>query len=132
MKGQERLPRSVLPPGAGQTCHYNGSGYSVRASKAAREEGGYEYAAHGEPSPPDALGRVGRQVGRRPSETIAGGVTRRPSDAARHVQGPCRLDEHRGGLLVLDEKILTMATLTTVLRGHEGWAFELTVIDALD
>ena len=114
------------------TCHFNGLGYSVRATEDGREGNGYEFAAYSETSPYNALGRVRDKMNR--------GL------ATRHVTGPpgaytmlhdmlkghIGWTEERGVVLAVDGTTVTMENLATILRIHEGWAFELTITDALE
>ena len=62
-------------------------------------------------------------------------LTGRPS--ADHVlqdtlKGHIARSDETGVVLVVAGKAVSTENLATILGGHEGWTFELTVIDALD
>ena len=48
------------------------------------------------------------------------------------LKGHIGWTEERGTVLVVDGRPLSMENLTTILQTHEGWAFELTIADALE
>jgi len=113
------------------TCYEGGLGFTVRASEQSPTEPGYEFAAHSETSPYSALGRV-REKARR-------------SLATRHISredGCLRMlhDELNGRItwsvdggvkLVVDGINLEMEDLAEILQTHEGFEFQLRIVDAL-
>ena len=113
-------------------CHEGGLGFTVRAVEEGHEGMGYEFAAFSETSPYSALGRV-RQKMRRGLATRH--VTGSPGDYRMlHDQLSGRIGWHpQGGVvLVVDGLTLEIEDLGEILRSHEGWGFELKIVDALE
>jgi hypothetical protein len=113
-------------------CHEGGLGYTVRASEEGKDGLGYQFAAYSETSPYAALGRV--------REKLSRGL------ATRHIttsHGDLRMlhDRLKGRItsagegrvaLVVDGIPLSIEDLETVFQSHEGWEFELRIVDALE
>lgn len=114
------------------TCHEGGLGFTVRAQEEGREGTGYEFAAYSETSPYAALGRLRQKMHR--------------ALATRHItksdhgyqmlhdglNGRITWDRERGVALVVDGIQLSMEDLASILASHEGWAFEMKIVDALE
>ena len=114
------------------TCHFNGLGYSVRAVEKDRDYNGYEFAAYSETSPYDALGRVRQKIERglatRHLKGSPGGFTMTHDT----LRGRIGWTDERGAVLIVDGQVVTMENLASILSGHEGWAVELRITDALE
>jgi hypothetical protein len=113
------------------TCHEGGLGFTVRATEQGREGTGYEFAAYSETSPYSALGRV-RDKMRRGLATRH--IVGSPGDYQMthdQLRGRISSDRETGVFVVVDGIPLTMEDLAHILSTHEGWSFELTILDAL-
>ena len=113
-------------------CDEGGLGYTVRAVEEGREGLGYEFAAFSETSPYSALYRV-RQKMRRGLATRH--VTGSPGDYRMlhdRLSGRIGWDPERGIVLVVDGVPLEIGDLAAIVESHEGWGFELTIVDALE
>ena len=86
-------------------CHEGELGYTVRASEEGKDRMGYEFAAYSETSPYSALGRVRDKMSR--------GL------ATRHIT-------------TSDGLPLSIEEIEALLQSHEGWEFELRIVDALE
>jgi hypothetical protein len=114
------------------TCHEGGLGFTVRATEEGRGGTGYEFAAYSETSPYSALGRV-RDKMRRGLATRH--ITGAPGDYLMthdQLRGRISSDREAGVFLVVDGIPLTMEDVAQVLSTHEGWAFALSLVDALE
>ena len=114
------------------TCHEGGLGFTVRATEEGREGTGYEFAAYSETSPYSALGRV-RDKMRRGLATRH--ITGSPGDYQMthdQLRGRISSDRETGVFVVVDGVALTMEDLAQILSTHEGWAFDLRIVDALE
>jgi hypothetical protein len=113
-------------------CHEGGLGFTVRAAEEGREGLGYEFAAFSETSPYSALYRV-RQKIRRGLATRH--VTGSPGDYRMlhdRLSGRIAWQQDRGIVLVVDGVALEIGALAEILSSHEGWGFELKIVDALE
>lgn len=113
-------------------CHEGGLGFTVRAEEEGCRGTGYEFAAYSETSPYSALGRV-RQKIRRVLATRH--VTRSPGGYQmlhERLSGRITSDGEGGVLLVVDGIALGLEDLASILEAHEGWGFELQIVDALE
>ncbi len=113
-------------------CHEGGLGYTVRASEEGQDGLGYQFAAYSETSPYSALGRVRDKLAR-------GLATRHVSttDGGLHMlhdtlRGRITSDAEGGVALIVDGRQLRIEDLETLLASHEGWEFELRIVDALE
>jgi hypothetical protein len=112
-------------------CHQGGLGFTVRAVEHGREGLGYEFAAHSETSPYSALGRVRQKMHR--------GLATRHITGSRgdyqmlhdRLRGRIAWDHQRGIVLVIDGVTLEIGDLAKILTSHEGWGFELKIVDSL-
>ncbi len=115
------------------TCDETGLGFTVRARE--KEEGvvgGYEFAAYSETTPYNALGRLRQKM-------YTALATRHISGSPGHyrmlhdrVRGRIAWDETMGTALVVDGILMSLEDLGSLLATHEGWEFELTLIDSLE
>lgn len=113
-------------------CHEGGLGFTVRATEDDHRGAGYEFAAYSETSPYSALYRV-RQKLRRGLATRH--VTGSPGDYRMlhdRLSGRITSDGNGGVLLVVDGLGLGLEDLASILESHEGWGFELRIVDALE
>ncbi len=113
-------------------CHEAGLGFTVRAEEEGRAGAGYEFAAYRETSPYSALGRVRQKM-------YWGLATRHvtgPPGAYRmlhdRLSGRIASDGNGGLVLVVDGVALGIENLASILMTHEGWGFELQIVDALE
>ena len=114
------------------TCNQGGLGFTVRAEEEGREGLGYEFAAYSETSPYSALGRVRKKMSRalaRRHITGSAGDCRLLNDK---LEGRIASDGSGGVILIVDGLPLDIDDLSAVLCTHEGWEFELQIVDALE
>lgn len=114
------------------SCHEGDLGFTVRATEEGRRGGGYEFAAFSETSPYSALGRLRDKMHR---GLATRHITGSPGDYQMthdHLRGRISSDRNAGVLLVVDGIRLAMDDLAKILSTHEGWAFELRIVDALE
>jgi len=114
------------------SCHDTGLGYTVRAEEEGRGGNGYQFAAYSETSPYSALGRVRQKMYRGLATrhvTGAPGGFRMLHDRLR---GRITSDGEGGVVLVVDGIVLGMEDLASILAAHEGWGFELQIVDGLE
>jgi len=113
-------------------CHEGGLGFTVRAEEEGRRGAGYEFAAYSEPSPYNALGRLRQKMYRGlATRHITGspGAYRMLHD---RLSGRITSDGKGGVVLVVDGLALGIEDLASILTTHEGWGFELQIVDALE
>jgi hypothetical protein len=114
------------------TCHEGGLGFTVRATEEGRGGTGYEFAAYSETSPYSALGRVRDKMHRGlATRHVTGSVGDYRMTHDRLI-GRISSDREAGVLLVVDGIPLTMENFAEILCTHEGWGFELKIVDALE
>jgi len=110
-------------------CYEGPLGYTVRAREEKPKGEGYEFSVFSETSPYSALGRLREKT--------------RRSMATRHLSsdhemlhdtlhGRITSDVNGGVLLVVDGLCVNMDEIGRFLSVHEGWEFELKIIDALE
>jgi len=113
-------------------CHEGGLGFTVRAEEEDRCGVGYEFAAYSETSPYSALGRVRQKMHR---SLATRHVTGSPGDYRMlhdRLTGRITSDGKGGVLLVVDGIPLALEDLASLLGSHEGWGFELQIVNALE
>jgi hypothetical protein len=113
-------------------CHEGGLGYTVRASEEGKDGFGYEFAAFSETSPYSALGRVRQKMSR---GLATRHIVTSPGDRRMlhdTLKGRITSDGDGGLALVVDGTVLGIEDLETVLRSHEGWEFEMRIVDPLE
>lgn len=114
------------------TCHEGPLGFTVRAQEKAAQGAGYEFAAYSETSPYNALGRLRQKMYR--------GLATRHITRSTHgyrmlhdkLSGRIASDGNGGALVVVDGIALSIDELAHILISHEGWNFDLKVIDSLE
>ena len=114
------------------TCDDVGLGFTVRATEEGRQGTGYEFAAYSETTPYSALGRVRRKMYRGLASrhiTDSDGGYRMLHDK---LTGRITSDGAGGVVVVVDGIALGMAEFASLLASHEGWNFDLQIVDALE
>ena len=114
------------------TCHEGPLGFTVRAQEQGAQGTGYEFAAYSETSPHNALGRLRQKMYR--------GLATRHITRSLHgyrmlhdkLSGRIASDGSGGALVVVDGISLSIDDLAHILISHEGWSFDLTIIDSLE
>ena len=114
------------------TCDDVGLGFTVRATEEGCQGIGYEFAAYSETTPYNALFRLRQKIYR-------GLATRHITGSADHYRmlhdrltGRITSDGHGGVVVIIDGIALGMADLASLLASHEGWNFDLQIVDALE
>ena len=110
-------------------CHEGALGFTVRAHEQGAEDG-YEFAAYSETSPYSALGRVRQKMYR--------GLATRHITRSLHgyrmlhdkLSGRIASDGNGSALVVVDGIPLSINDLAHILISHEGWSFDLTIINS--
>jgi hypothetical protein len=113
-------------------CHEGGLGFTLRAEEEGRRGDGYQFGAYSETSPYRALGRLRQKMHRALTTrhvTGSHGAYRMLHDK---LSGRITSDEKGGVVLVVDGVALGIEDLKSILAAHEGWGFEMRVVDALD
>lgn len=113
-------------------CHEGGLGFTVRAEEEGRRGAGYQFAAYSETSPYNALGRLRQKMNQGLAMrhvTGSPGAYRMLHD---RLSGRITSDGRGGVILVVDGIALEIEDLASILRTHEGWDFELQIMDALE
>jgi len=113
-------------------CHEGGLGFTVRAEEDGRHGFGYRFAAYSETSPYSALGRVRQKMHRGLATrhvTGSPGAYRMLHD---RLSGRITSDGKGGVVLIIDGIALDIDDLASILGSHEGWSFELQIVDALE
>ena len=112
-------------------CHEGGRGWTVRAEGRRRGKG-YEFAAYSETSPYSALGGLRQKMYRGVATRHISG-----SPGAYHMlhdklSGRITSDGNGGVVLVVDGLAVGAENLASILLSHEGWRFELQILDGLE
>jgi len=113
-------------------CHEGGLGYTVRASEEGKDGLGYEFAAYSETSPYSALGRVREKMSRGLATrytTTFHGDRRMLHDT---LKGRITSAGEGRVTLVVDGIPPGIEEIETFLQSHEGWEFELRIVDGLE
>lgn len=113
-------------------CHEGSLGWTVRAREEGRRGAGYEFAAFSETSPYSALGRLRQKMYRGVATRHISG-----SPGAYHMlhdklSGRITSDGNGGVVLVVDGLAVGEENLASILLTHEGWSFELRIVDGLE
>ena len=114
------------------TCHQGPLGFTLRAQEQETQGTGYEFAAYSETSPYNALGRLRQKMYR--------GLATRHITKSLHgyrmlhdkLRGRIASDGNGGALVVVDGIPLSIDALAHILISHEGWSFDLTIVDSLE
>lgn len=110
-------------------CYEGPLGYTVRAREENPKGKGYEFAVYSETSPYSALGSL-RDKARRSMATRS--LSSGHDMLHDKLRGRITSDGHGGALLVVDGLAVDMDELARFLLAHEGWEFELSILDALE
>jgi hypothetical protein len=113
-------------------CHEGGLGFTVRGEEEGGRGDGYQFAAYSETSPYRALGRLRQKMHRALATrhvTGSPGAYRMLHDK---LSGRITSDGKGGVVLVVDGIALGIEDLASILAAHEGWGFELRIVDSLD
>jgi hypothetical protein len=113
-------------------CHEGGLGFTVRAEEEGRRGAGYEFAAFSETSPYGALGRLRQKMYRGLATRHVTGSPGGYRILHDRLSGRIASDGEGGLVLVVDGVALEIEDLASILMTHEGWAFELQIVDALE
>ncbi|MDI6809049.1 MAG: hypothetical protein QME66_08735 [Candidatus Eisenbacteria bacterium] len=114
------------------TCHERPHGLTVRAQEEGTRGTGYEFAAYSETSAYAALGRVRQKMQR----ALATRHITRSADGYRMLHSElsgritCRSDGDV--VLIVDGVPLSLENFSAILATHEGWNFEMKIVDALE
>ena len=93
---------------------------------------GYEFAAYSETSPYSALGRVRQKMHHGLATRHVTGSPGGYRMLHDRLSGRIAWHQQGGMVLVVDGVALELEELAEVLRSHEGWSFELKIVDALE
>jgi hypothetical protein len=113
-------------------CHEGSLGFTVRAEEEGRGGSGYEFAAFSETSPYSALGRVRHKMHRGLATRHISGAPGDYHMLHDRLTGRITSDGKGGLLLVVDGIALGLEDLASILESHEGWNFELQIVDGLE
>ena len=113
-------------------CHEGGLGFTVRAQEEGSPGAGYEFAAYSETSPYSALGRLRQKMYRGVATRHITGSPGAYQMLHDKLSGRITSDGKGGVVLVVDGLALAIENLVTMLLTHEGWGFELQIVDALE
>ncbi len=113
-------------------CHEGGLGFTVRAEEEGRRGAGYEFAAYSETSPYSALGRLRHKMYRGVATRHVSGSPGAYRMLHDTLSGRITSDGKGGVVLVVDGIALGIEDLESILGSHEGWGFELQIVDALE
>ncbi len=114
------------------TCNMHGIGFTVRAEEEGKEGMGYGFAAFSETSPYSALGRVRKKMSLALASRHVTGSSGDRRLLHDRLRGRIASDGSGGVILIVDGLPLDIDNLATVLGTHEGWEFELQIVDALE
>jgi hypothetical protein len=113
-------------------CHEGGLGFTVRAEEEGRRGDGYQFASYSETSPYSALGRVRQKMRKGLATRHVTGLPGAYRMLHDRLSGRITSDGKGGVFLVVDGIALGIEDLVSILGSHEGWGFELQIVDALD
>lgn len=114
------------------SCHQTELGFTVRAEEEARKGIGYEFMAYSETSPYSALSRVRQKLYRGLATRHISGQPGEYRMLHDRLSGRITSDAEGGLILVVDGIALDIIDLAFCLESHEGWGFELRIVDALE
>lgn len=113
-------------------CHEGGLGFTVRAEEEGRPGAGYEFAAYSETSPYNALWRLRQKMHRGLATRHVTGSPGAYQMLHDRLSGRITSDGNGGVVLIVDGVALGIENLASILMTHEGWGFELQIVDALE
>lgn len=114
------------------TCRETNLGYILRAEEQGSKGTGYQFTAYSETSPYNALSRLRQKMYRALAMrhiTGSPGGYRMLHDKLR---GRITSDGEGNVVLVVDGVPLSIDDFVSILECHEGWEFEMTIVDASD
>jgi len=114
------------------TCHEGGLGFTVRAEEEGSPGAGYQFGAYSETSPYSALGRLRQKMHRSVATRHISGSPGAYEMLHDTLSGRITSDGKGGVILVVDGKGLGSENLASMLLTHEGWEFDLRIVDALE
>jgi len=114
------------------TCHERGLGFTVRAEEEGHGGNGYEFAAYSETTPYSALGRLRQKMYRALATRHIAGSPGNYRMLHDRLRGRITSDGEGGVMVVVDGIPLGMEEFASILASHEGWAFDLHVVDGLE
>lgn len=114
------------------SCHAGGLGFTVRAEEEGGPGAGYEFAAYSETSPYSALGRLRQKIYRGVATRHITGSPGGYHMLHDKLSGRITSDGQGGVVLVVDGVALGIDNLASILLTHEGWGFDLQIVDALE
>ena len=113
-------------------CHEGGLGFTVRAEEEGRRGAGYQFASYSETSPYNALGRLRQKMYRGVATRHITGSIGGYHMLHDKLSGRITSDGKGGVVLVVDGIPFGIENLASMLLTHEGWGFELQIVDALE
>ncbi len=113
-------------------CHEGGLGWTVRAREEGRGGAGYEFAAYSETSPYRALGRLRQKMNRGVATRHISGSPGAYQMLHDKLSGRITSDGNGGVVLVVDGLAVGAENLASILLTHEGWSFDLQIVDGLE
>jgi hypothetical protein len=114
------------------SCHEVGLGFTVRAEEEGTRGTGYEFGAYSETSPYSALGRLRQKMYRGLATRHIRGQHGAYTMLHDKLSGRITSDGKGGVVLVVDGIPLSIDDLSFLLATHEGWGFEMQIVDALE
>lgn len=114
------------------SCHEGGLGFTVRAEEEGARGTGYNFAAHSDTSPYSALGRLRQKMYRGLATRHIRGQRGGYQMLHDTLRGRITSDGEGAVVLVIDGVPLRIDDLSSILASHEGWDFEMKIVDALE
>jgi len=114
------------------SCHDSGLGFTVRAEEEGRGGIGYQFEAYSETSPYSALYRLRQKMYRGLATRHITGSPGEYHMLHDRLSGRITSDEKGDLIIVVDGIALDTTDLASFLAGHEGWGFEMRIVDALE
>jgi hypothetical protein len=112
------------------TCHEGGLGFTVSAEEKGKKGMGYRFEAYSETSPYDALGRLRLKMRRGVAIRHLSGQSDGPLMLHDTLRGWITSDGGGEAVMVVDGIPLSLDEFSSILNSHEGWEFELRLIDS--
>lgn len=114
------------------TCQEGGLGFRVSAEEEGMESMGYRFEAYSETSPYDALGRLRLKMRRGVAIRHLSGQSDGPLMLHDTLRGWISSDGSGEAVMIVDGIPLSFEEFSSILNSHEGWEFELRLIDSCD
>jgi hypothetical protein len=112
-------------------CHEGRLGFTVCAEEEGSPGAGYHFAAYTETSPYSALGRLRQKMYRGVATRHITGSPGAYKMLHDRLRGRITSDGNGSVVLVVDGVRFDIQNLGSMLLTHEGWEFELQIVDAL-